>query len=330
MLTAHWEKQGENAIRGELIPLGDRRWILVGFPPIASFSELQSKGFLLSDLPLNSGVGDSIIAIESAQISLKEAWQTNLELVEARRVAEESARLKSQFLSTMSHELRTPLNAVIGYSEIMLEGISGDLNEEQTDNIKRIQVNAHHLLSLINDVLDLSKIEAGRLVVTPSPLLIADLMDEVMYQTSVLIGARPIQMQYTLDPQLPREALGDYGRLKQIMINLISNSAKFTDRGEIRLDVAKLDADRWTITVSDTGIGIPSCALEYIFDEFRQVDDSEQRRYGGTGLGLAIVKRLVLLMNGTIRVTSKIGEGSTFIVTLPLVFKPTEVQSQQT
>jgi signal transduction histidine kinase len=285
---------------------------------------------LLSDLPLNSGVGDSIIAIESAQISLKEAWRTNLELVEARRVAEESARLKSQFLSTMSHELRTPLNAVIGYSEIMLEGISGDLNEEQTDNIKRIQVNAHHLLSLINDVLDLSKIEAGRLVVTPSPLLIADLMDEVMYQTSVLIGARPIQMQYTLDPQLPREALGDYGRLKQIMINLISNSAKFTDRGEIRLDVAKLDADRWTIAVSDTGIGIPSCALEYIFDEFRQVDGSEQRRYGGTGLGLAIVKRLVLLMNGTIRVTSKIGEGSTFIVTLPLVFKPTEVQSQQT
>ena len=253
--------------------------------------------------------------------------QTNIELAEARRVAEENARLKSQFLSTMSHELRTPLNAVIGYSEIMLEGMSGELNDEQTDNLKRIHINALHLLTLINDVLDLSKIEAGRLVVVPTPFLINDLMDEIMYQTNVLIGAKPIQMKYVLDPQLPREAIADYGRLKQIVINLLSNAAKFTDRGDIRLDVTKVDVSSWSITVADTGIGIPSHALEYIFEEFRQVDGSEQRRYGGTGLGLAIVKRLVLLMNGTIRVTSKVGEGSTFVVTLPLVVESTEVQS---
>ncbi|MBX3080865.1 MAG: PAS domain S-box protein [Anaerolineae bacterium] len=262
--------------------------------------------------------------IQDQNRSLRE---TNLDLAEARRVAEENARLKSQFLSTMSHELRTPLNAVIGYSEIMLEGMSGEMNDEQTDNIKRIHINALHLLTLINDVLDLSKIEAGRLVVVPLPFLINDLMDEVMYQTNVLIGAKPIQMRYTLDPKLPREVLADYGRLKQIIINLLSNATKFTDRGEIRLDVAKVDTDKWSITVTDTGIGIPSHALEYIFEEFRQVDGSEQRRYGGTGLGLAIVKRLVLLMNGTIRVTSKVGEGSTFIVTLPLVVETVEVQS---
>jgi signal transduction histidine kinase len=245
--------------------------------------------------------------------------KANHELAIARREAEEATQLKSQFLATMSHELRTPLNAIIGYTEIQLAGMTGNLTEEQKDYQQRILRNAGHLLQLINEVLDLSKIEAGRFEVVEKPFAVSDLLNDVVYQTKGLLVDKTVRMETSLDDTLPSRMLGDYGRLKQIMINLVSNAIKFTDQGSVHIDIKRSETNKWSIIVSDTGAGIPSHALEYIFEEFRQVDGGSQRKHGGTGLGLAIVRKLILLMNGSIRVKSQVGEGSTFTVTLPLL-----------
>ncbi len=245
--------------------------------------------------------------------------KANNQLAVARRQAEESTRVKSEFLATMSHELRTPLNAIIGYTEIQLAGMTGNLTEEQTDYQNRVLRNANHLLELINDILDLSKVEAGRIEVVSQPFRPGDLLNEIGYQTGSLFTGKPITYSASLDPTLPQTILGDYGRLKQIIINLVSNAAKFTESGEVTLTFARQDDQWWRITVRDTGVGIPSHAQEYIFEEFRQADGSMQRRHQGTGLGLAIVRKLVLLMSGKIALKSKVGEGSEFTITLPLV-----------
>ncbi len=245
--------------------------------------------------------------------------KANNSLAVARRQAEESTRVKSEFLATMSHELRTPLNAIIGYTEIQLAGMTGDLTSEQTDYQNRVLRNANHLLELINDILDLSKIEAGRIEVVSQPFRPGDLLNEIGYQTGSLFTSKPIKYTASIDPTLPQTVLGDYGRLKQIIINLVSNAAKFTESGEVDLMFARQDDQWWRITVRDTGVGIPSHAQEYIFEEFRQADGSMQRQHQGTGLGLAIVRKLVLLMSGRITLKSKVGEGSEFTITLPLV-----------
>jgi hypothetical protein len=252
--------------------------------------------------------------------------KANQELALAHWRAQEATHLKSQFLATMSHELRTPLNAVIGYTEIILAGMTGPLTDEQRDYQQRVLANAMHLLEMINEVLDLSKIEAGRVEILQKPFVASELLDEVVYQTKGLLGAKSVRLEATLDEQLPPHILGDYTRLKQVMINLVSNAVKFTDEGAIHIEMKLADPKTWAIVVRDTGIGIPSHALEYIFEEFRQADGGSERRYRGTGLGLAIARRLVVLMRGNIRVASKVGEGSTFTVTLPLVIEHELIQ----
>ncbi len=242
----------------------------------------------------------------------------NRELAMARRQAEDANRLKSEFLSTMSHELRTPLNAINGYTQIMLAGMAGDFNDEQGGYLDRIWVNGKHLLNLINDLLDLAKIEAGRIEVVKEPLELQSWLDEVTGQVSGLAEEKYLDFEVVLDERMPPTIIADSARLTQVVINLLSNAIKFTEEGAVKLSVRRGGKSRWEISVSDTGIGIAPHAQEYIFDEFRQIDGSSQRKHGGTGLGLAIVRNLCLLMGGNVRVRSQVGQGSTFTVLLPL------------
>jgi signal transduction histidine kinase len=244
--------------------------------------------------------------------------QANRELAVARKQAEDATRLKSEFLSTMSHELRTPLSAINGYTQIMLAGMAGNFNNEQLGYLNRIWSNGKHLLGLINDVLDLAKIEAGRIEVVKEPLVVRDWLDEITDQIQGLAEQKNLNFEVVLDERMPRMIVGDAARLKQIALNLLSNAIKFTNAGSVKLIVRNQGRHRWELVVSDTGIGIPSHAQEYIFDEFRQVDGTSRRKHGGTGLGLTIVRNLCLMMGGNIRVTSQVGKGSTFTVLLPL------------
>jgi len=219
----------------------------------------------------------------------------------------------------MSHELRTPLNSVIGYADLMLTGLTGDLNPKQEDYVRRIMSNGERLLTLINDILDISKIEAGRLDLYVKPFSPAELLGGVATRMQSLADKKGLHLEMHLDPDLPPQLLGDQRRLDQILTNLVSNAIRFTDSGRVQIRFDRSDDGQWAMSVTDTGQGIPPHALEYIFDEFRQVDGSYRREHGGTGLGLAIVRKLAMLMQGTVHVESEIGKGSTFRVQLPLV-----------
>jgi PAS domain S-box-containing protein len=244
--------------------------------------------------------------------------QANKELAVARRRAEDAARIKDEFLANMSHELRTPLNAIIGYSEIISAGIAGELTEKQSDNLKRILYNAEHLLKLINDILDLAKIEAGKVELVKASFDIREWLGMVQLQMEGLAAEKELRFKADISVDMPPTVVGDSDRLKQIAVNLLSNGIKFTEEGEVSISIAAQESARWTIIVKDTGMGIPPEALEFIFDEFRQVDGSSRRSHGGTGLGLAIVRNLVQMMEGTINVESEVDKGSTFTIVLPL------------
>jgi signal transduction histidine kinase len=257
------------------------------------------------------------------QVGAQRAQREQLirDLQRARRLAEENTRIKSEFLATMSHELRTPLNAIEGFSSIMLNGMNVALPPKAHTMVERIAANSKRLLALINDFLDLSRIESGRFELVSKPLAPADLARRWEASVSVLAERRNLDFTIEIAPDMPETVYGDDEAISKIVINLLSNAFKFTHEGGVTL---KMDhtAEAWTIGVRDTGIGIPPHAREYIFDEFRQVDTSSRREYGGTGLGLAIVQRMARLMGGTVTLQSKVGIGSTFTVTLPLAPSP--------
>lgn len=232
---------------------------------------------------------------------------------------ENANRLKSQFLATMSHELRTPLNAIIGFTEVMMMGLAGELDPKAQHTTQRIHHNGQRLLSLIDDLLDISKIEAGRIEIIYQPFEPAILVQNVERTMKLQAEKKGLTFTCTLDPALPATMRGDMQRLEQIIYNLVGNAIKFTEKGEVKLSLKSSDEATWCIEVSDTGIGIASHAQEYIFDKFRQVDGTTSRAYKGVGLGLAIVKELALLMGGKVKVKSELGAGSTFTVSLPLL-----------
>jgi PAS domain S-box-containing protein len=281
--------------------------------------EYDNGGTVTGALVVLTDISERLVVEQRVHSQNEALIRSNRELAVARQQAEEAVRIKSEFLSTMSHELRTPLNAVIGYTQILLAGMSGDLNDEQGDFTNRILSNAKTLLNLINDILDLSKIEAGRIEIAKREFSLRDLLREVVYQTKGLADNKGLTLLTNIAPELPEKLVGDDDRLKQIVINLVSNAIKFTDHGIVAVNIAKPTDQRWEIAVTDTGIGIPLHAQEYIFDEFRQVDGSMQREHKGTGLGLAIVRKLSMLMGGNVRVKSIPGQGSTFTVILPLI-----------
>lgn len=242
----------------------------------------------------------------------------NADLDKARKQADSANRTKSEFLATMSHELRTPLNAIIGYSQMLLEGIVGDIEPTQKEYIDRIFANGRTLMGQINDVLDIAKIEAGRMDIVKDPFELRPWFDAIVRETQGLADSKNLTFKTLYDERMPTSIVGDRDRLKQVTLNLLSNAVKFTEEGQIDFRVQRRSDNTWSIEVKDTGVGIAPHAQEYIFDEFRQADNSSTRRFGGTGLGLSIVRSLTMMMGGNIQLQSTLREGSTFTVVLPL------------
>jgi len=240
----------------------------------------------------------------------------------ATAIAREASRLKDEFLATMSHELRTPLNGIMGFCSILQDGMGGEVDEDARHMIGRIMVNSDRLLSMINDVLDLAKIEAGRMELVVAPLSPRDMAQQWVAAISGAAEQKGLKIEVEVDQALPSVIYGDGDRLTQIADNLLGNAIKFTEAGWIKLELVRGDIETWLIRVSDTGIGIPPHALHYIFEKFRQVDGSSSRSYQGTGLGLSIVDELCRVMGGNVRVSSQLGKGSVFTVTLPLQTQP--------
>ena len=241
------------------------------------------------------------------------------EAVAANRLAQEHTRLKSEFLSTMSHELRTPLTAIGGFAGILLNKFGGaDCNDKAEHYIQRIRSNSDRLLQLINDFLDLSRIESGRLELANQPFAPVELAKRWQSEIGVLAEKKGLKFKVHLDSALPDRIYGDEEAVSKVAINLLGNAIKFTEQGQVDLSLTS-DNARWQIVVRDTGIGIPTHARDFIFEEFRQVDQSSTRKHHGTGLGLAIVQRYVRAMGGSVNLKSELGKGSTFTVTLPAV-----------
>ena len=253
-------------------------------------------------------------AFEAERTMLAERTAALAAMAEAKATAEEANRLKSAFLSTMSHELRTPMNAIMGYAHLLLDGLDGPLTPTQEGDVRQIADGADRLLVLLNDVLDLSRIEAGRLELLPEEVAVAEVVRQVCADVTPLAAAKGITLDVGLQPGLV--ATADPQRLRQTLLNLVGNAVKFTDAGRVTIH-GRADGAWVVLAVADTGIGIAPEALERVFDEFRQADAGTTRRYGGTGLGLAIVRKLVELQGGTVEVASEVGVGSTFTLRLP-------------
>jgi len=257
---------------------------------------------------LRTYASQSALAIQNARLYK--------ELEAKTRQLEAANRHKDEFLASMSHELRTPLNAVIGFSEVLIEKMFGDINAKQEEYLHDILASGRHLLSLINDILDLAKIEAGRMDLDLEDFDVAQAIDNAV----VLVRERATRKGLTLDTRLDRELgslRGDQRKVKQVLLNLLSNAVKFTpEGGRIEVRAQRLDG-QMEVSVTDTGIGIAAGDLEAVFEEFRQVGMDYAKKHEGTGLGLTLSRKFVELHGGRIWVKSQPGQGSTFAFTLP-------------
>jgi PAS domain S-box-containing protein len=254
--------------------------------------------------------------VEERTAELQESEEA---LRQAKEAAEAANRAKSAFLANMSHELRTPLNAIIGFTRLVKRRSEDILPQRQVDNLEKVLVSAEHLLELINAVLDLSKIEAGRLDVQPITFDVTALIDACLQTVRPMVESQQLRLVKEIEPDLPPLST-DRDKVRQILMNLLSNAVKFTEAGTITVS-AQRQGETLALAVADTGIGIPAEALGHIFESFRQVDGSSTRRYGGTGLGLSTSRHLAWLLGGDVTVESTIGVGSTFTITLPIHYE---------
>jgi PAS domain S-box-containing protein len=287
---------------------------------IAELGENLAHG--IAALRARNERAEAIAALERARSELEDRVRLRTaELVEARDAAESADRLKSAFLATMSHELRTPLNSIIGFTGIVLQGLAGPLNDEQAKQLGMVQNSSRHLLALINDVLDISKIEAGQLDIYRAPFPMLTAIQKTVSAILPLAGKKGIAVRTELSPEVG-EINSDQRRTEQILLNLLGNAVKFTDQGEVVVQCWR-DKEWIVTTIRDTGIGIDPKHHQSIFEPFRQADTGLARKREGTGLGLSICKRLVELLGGFISVESALDQGSTFTVRLPLVWDKT-------
>jgi signal transduction histidine kinase/uncharacterized coiled-coil protein SlyX len=321
----------------------------------------KHSGFLSNQLLPNTRsemavpmiVGDTLLGVfdvqadrpgyfsnDDAHIFITLASQVAVALQNARLYMEQAAtvtqlreldRLKSAFLANMSHELRTPLNSILGFSDVILEELDGPITELMDNDLRLIQKNGKHLLHLINDVLDMAKIDAGRMNLHPEKFKLHELFDEVISITSSLALEKSLPLNIQDDSDQDVEVFADRTRIQQVMINLVNNAIKFTEKGEITVHANQPRDSHVVISVRDTGLGIPIDHLEAIFQEFTQVDTSTTRKVGGTGLGLPISRRLIELHGGRLwaESTGISGKGSVFYVELPLEAKITEPIERQ-
>ncbi len=237
----------------------------------------------------------------------------------------EVEQMKNTFVAMVSHELRTPLSAILAYSEMIRGEVYGPVNPKQANAADRIFSNSQRLIGLVNDLLDQARLEAGKLKINVENFVVAEAVDAMRGVMEKPARDKGLALQIEIDQAVPAILRGDSQRLQQILINLVNNAVKFTETGLVSVRVYLPDPAHWAIEVSDTGPGIAEDAITYIFDTFRQVDGVKTRQHGGVGLGLSIVKRLVDLMGGSIEVSSVVNQGSTFVVTLPLVLpEPTQ------
>ena len=257
---------------------------------------------------LQTFAAQSVLAIQNAHLFS--------EIGEKGRQLELASQHKSQFLANMSHELRTPLNAILGYTELILDDIYGETPEKMRGVLDRVQRNGKHLLGLINDVLDLSKIEAGQLSLSLADYSLKDVVHSVFSAVESLATEKKLALKVEVPPNLP-SGHGDERRLTQVLLNLVGNAIKFTDKGEVAIRAAASNGS-YTLSVRDTGPGIAEADQKKIFEEFQQADSSATKKKGGTGLGLSIARRIIEMHGGRIWVDSKIGEGSTFSVEIPV------------
>jgi signal transduction histidine kinase/DNA-binding response OmpR family regulator/putative methionine-R-sulfoxide reductase with GAF domain len=294
-----------------------------------AYIPLVSRGQILGLLALGRHRGHPVL--DEGELSFLEVVATNLGVavenarlyqgaVETAERLEEVDRLKTQFLAAMSHELRTPLNSIIGFSRVILKEIDGPLTEMQRTDLQTVYESGQHLLSLINNILDIVKIEAGKMEISMEEVDLTPIITSVMSTAVALVKDKGVELQTSLPDDLP-VIRADSRRVRQVLLNLVGNAAKFTEEGFIRVEAA-FDEEEVTISVVDSGIGIPKDKLEMIFEAFTQVDASSTRRAGGTGLGLSICQSFVEMHGGRIWVESEIGEGSTFSFALPIEGPP--------
>ncbi|RKZ42675.1 MAG: hybrid sensor histidine kinase/response regulator [Gammaproteobacteria bacterium] len=272
---------------------------------------------------LESKVAERTAELLKARDELEEH---SIALLEAKNKAEEANLYKSQFLANMSHELRTPLNAIIGYSEILQEDAQELGEEERVSDLQKIQVAGKYLLGLVNDVLNISKIEAGKMDLCLETFKLSTVVNEVISTVKPLIKNKGNILETVIDDNLG-EMHTDITKLHQLLLNLLSNAAKFTEKGTIRLDV-KHDGEWINFCVTDNGIGMTREQQQKLFKPFMQADSSTTRRYGGTGLGLAITKHYAQMMGGTVLVESEFGYGSTFMLSLPIQTQITQSENE--
>jgi signal transduction histidine kinase len=275
-------------------------------------TETREKARLLVRLKEVSGELEAKVHAATAELA-----EQNEKLRRQAIALEQASAAKSQFLANMSHEFRTPLNAILGYTHMMLQGVNGELTAAQKKNLTRIDSNGRHLLEVINEILDITRIEAGRMPLNLSDFALPELLQEVMAELDPIIQRSKLAVSTALAPKLP-VVHGDRQKVKQVVLNLLSNALKFTHEGSVRVSAAwEPSSSTVSIAVADTGIGIDPVNQEKIFEDFQQVDSSPTRAYGGTGLGLSICRRLAAMMGGRITVQSELGKGSTFTLHVP-------------
>ena len=306
---------------------GDYIWHLHIASPIK-----DEKGNLKMWISVTTDISEQI-KIRDTNLSIYEKHANELkhakELAElARLKAEEAVKFKQQFLSNMSHEIRTPLNSILGFTNVLLKT---ELGEKQKDFVQAIKTSSHSLTSLINDILDLAKVDAGKMTFVKQPFDMQKSIKSILHSFDLKLKEKNLEFRIKYDSEIPSIVVGDSVRLNQIILNLMSNAIKFTHKGKIALNIKQLSEDEENVsiqfTVSDTGIGIADNKIDLIFNLFEQADISTSSSYGGTGLGLAIVKQLIEFQGGSISVSSKIGEGSTFSFMLP--FGKTNMKTEE-